>query len=205
MTLLVLSTESDCLQTAVRIFCLPFIVFVHRVIVCWISTFRSMAGHAASVPFCHNTVFIWMSLSLSSSVLSSSPRFECNGMLAITVSPLQLTTCWSIGLLKISIRCELLSFRPLSQWSSGIWMGCASDNDDLRDVIDTLSSWSGCDKWWLTLLLVVLSFILMLSPCNDIWMTVASLLYAFEFDWFAFDVWSASGGCCSWAWWGANC
>lgn len=45
-------------------FCLPFIVSVQRIIVCWMSEFRLIAGHETSDPLCHKMVSTLESLSL---------------------------------------------------------------------------------------------------------------------------------------------
>lgn len=193
MTLLLLSTDSVCLRTVVLIFCLPFNVFVQRVIVCWMSTFRSMAGHVASVPLRHNTGLI---------VASISSFWHRNDTSFGTISPLQWGMCSSFGFSTISILCEFssISISPLP--SSGIGIGVASDNDDLRDVIDMLSMWFGCNWDKLFVSSVALSS-KSRSPCNDIWMMASfSIARELAFDWF--ELCDASGGCC-WAWWGAIC
>lgn len=187
-TLLQLSTESVCFRTVVLIFCFPFSVLVHRVMVCWISIFRSMAGHVASVPFCHNTVLTcspvspsWCSWMSSSDVCPFICSFDGMNILSILCGSQLLSTCWQ---------------------SPAIWIGCANDNDDFRDVIDMLSIWFGwsCDE-----LLLAVTFDLLfvsLSPWSDIWMQVSfAFAFAFEVDWITVCV---SVDCC-WAWWGANC
>lgn len=57
MTLLQ-SAFSVCVSmVATLIFCLPFSVFVHRIIVCWINELKSIAGHTTSETLRHKTFF----------------------------------------------------------------------------------------------------------------------------------------------------
>lgn len=48
--------DDDCGIVFVSSFCLPFIVSVQRIIVCWMSELRLIAGHETSDPLCHKMV-----------------------------------------------------------------------------------------------------------------------------------------------------
>lgn len=197
MTLL-LSTDSVCFRTVVLIFCLPFSGLVQRVTVCWTSTSRSMPGHEARVPLCHNVVLTLLSVS---SLKRSWTSF------VVTSMPLAVAVAVDSISFVMSILCE-------SSWSMlgslfgspGNWIGLASANDARRDVFDMLSFWfGGCScVIWLTMLLIGLSSE-SLFGWSEIWMMASfSIVFrlAFAFDWFAF---ASAGCCCCWAWWGANC